>query len=191
MENLAKMSDPAFLKFVYKFHQDMVKHGIELVYEGEVNQEIVKTFTDMTQRNLVESEVNVPIQKRVYHVMVECLQNIGKHSDNVESGEPETPGNGIFMVSEVNDGFYVITGNPIATARIPEIEETLNTINAMDKDEIKAYYKKKILESRISEKGGAGLGFIDIVKKTGNEIQYHFEKINDVTSFFIIKTYIN
>lgn len=181
-----------FMEFVYQIHKDMVDNRILLVYEGEVNQDITKAFTAMTQKNLDEdSETSVPIKKRVYHVMVECLQNIGKHSDNIESGEPEIPGNGIFMVSRSDQGFNVITGNPIANSKVEDVTNMLKKVNNMDEEEIKAYYKQKILESRISEKGGAGLGFIDIVKKTGNRIDFHFEKINDATSFFIVKSLIS
>lgn len=192
MENVIKNLDGSFMEFVYQIHKSMVKNRIMLVYEGEVNQDITKAFTTMTQKNLDEDEqTSVPIKKRVYHVMVECLQNIGKHSDNIESGEPESPGNGIFMVSRSGEGFYVITGNPIANNRVEEVSTILNKVNNMNEEEIKAYYKQKIVESRLSEKGGAGLGFIDIVKKTGNKIEFHFEKINENTSFFIVKTLIS
>lgn len=189
---ITKPDSLQFMEFVSQMHKSMVKNRILLVYEGEINQDITKAFTTMTQKNLDEDEqTSVPIKKRVYHVMVECLQNIGKHSDNIESGEPETPGNGIFMVSRFDEGFNVITGNPIANSKIEEITAMLNKVNNMDEEEIKAYYKQKIVESRLSEKGGAGLGFIDIVKKTGNKIEFHFEKLNENTSFFIVKTLIS
>jgi len=67
----------------------------------------------------------------------------------------------------------------------------LDKFNSLNPDEIKEEYKKMIKESRLSEKAGAGLGFIDIVKKTGNNIEYHFEEVNNRTSFFIQKSKIN
>jgi len=191
MEESTHFSNSQFMDFVFSVHENMVNNDIMLIYEGEVNQDITKTFTSLTQKNLEEGDTSDPIKKRVYHVMVECLQNIGKHTVNVESGLPEIPGTGIFMVSKSTDGYFVVTGNPVANGRIADITNMIETVNNMNKEEIKAYYKKKILESTISEKGGAGLGFIDIVKKTGNKIEFHFRKINDIASFFIMKTYIN
>jgi len=44
------------------------------------------------------------------------------------------------------------------------IEEVIIEINQMDADELKIFYKKKLRDSRLSEKGGAGLGFMDMVK---------------------------
>ena len=192
MEKAATNENTDFMKFVYETHGSMVDNNIMLVYEGEVTQEVTKAFTSLTQRRLEGEEgTNLPIQKRVYHVMVECLQNIGRHCDHIDSGLPMRPGQGIFMVLKTEDGFNVITGNPIANTKVEGIREMLDKVNQMNRDEIKAYYKEKILASRISEKGGAGLGFIDIVKKTGNRIDYDFVKINDKTSFFIVKTHIN
>lgn len=193
MENVIETKESLkFMEFVYQIHKSMVNNRILLVYDGEVNQDITKAFTTMTQRNLEEDpQASVPVKKRVYHVMVECLQNIGKHSDNIESGQPEVPGSGVFMVSRSGEGFHIITGNTIANSKIDEVTAMLNKINGMGEEEIKAYYKQRISEGRLSEKGGAGLGFIDIVKKTGNKIEFHFERINDFTSFFIIKTLIS
>ncbi len=186
------MENTKFMEFVSRIHKDMIDNKILLVYEGEVNQDITKAFTTMTEKNLEEDEqTSISIKKRVYHVMVECLQNIGRHSDNIDSGMPEIPGNGIFIVCRNDEGFNVVTGNPIANSKIDQVTTMLEKVNNMSEEEVKAYYKQKILESRISEKGGAGLGFIDIVKKTGNKIHFHFEKINDLTSFFIVKTQIS
>ena len=38
----------------------------------------------------------------------------------------------------------------------------------------------------ISEKGGAGLGFIDIKKRTGTEYEYYFEPLDAEHCFFIL-----
>ena len=43
-------------------------------------------------------------------------------------------------------------------------------------------------ETGILAKGGAGLGFIDIARKTGNPLEYHFERIDKNNSFFLFKT---
>jgi hypothetical protein len=44
---------------------------------------------------------------------------------------------------------------------------------------------------RMSEKGGAGLGFIDIARKSGNKLDYEFKDINGKSTFFIINTKVS
>ena len=180
-----------YMDFVSKFHQTIRNQNIMLVYEGEITQTITKAFSSMTEQNIDDEMDSSRTKKRVYHVMVECLQNVAKHADEETTGEPEIPGRGIFMISNNEDKYMVTTGNIVANDKIEMIKGMLDKFNSLDPDEIKAEYKRMIKASRLSEKAGAGLGFIDIVKKTGNNIEYYFDSINDKTSFFIQKSVIN
>lgn len=177
-----------YMDFVSKFHTVLKEQNIVLVYEGDVNQSITKAFTAMTEQNVEGSDDSEKTKKRLYHVMVECLQNIAKHADDIETGEPIKPGKGIFIVTRDNDKYSVTTGNIIANEKVAGIKEMITTFNGLNSDELKDTYKKMIKESILSEKAGAGLGFIDIVKKTGNKIDCHFEPINNKTSLFIQKS---
>lgn len=188
-KNTTEMSED-YMKFVTRFHNDIRDQNIILVYEGEVTQSVTKTFSALTEQQMKETEDSSKTQKRLYHVMVECLQNVCKHADE-EGGSPIYPGRGIFIVSTTDDVYTVTTGNIVTNEKGEAIKAMLNKFNSLDADEIKEEYKRMMKESRLSEKAGAGLGFIDIVKKTGNKIEYHFEKVNDRTSFFIQKSIIN
>ena len=44
---------------------------------------------------------------------------------------------------------------------------------------------------KLSAKGGAGLGFIDIARKSGNKLEYFFKEINSYSSFFILTTKVS
>jgi hypothetical protein len=67
----------------------------------------------------------------------------------------------------------------------------LENINSLGKEELNDLYKKQIKEGRLSDKGGAGLGFIDIVRKTGKKLEYHFLPIDPNTSFFLLTSTIS
>ena len=60
-----------------------------------------------------------------------------------------------------------------------------------DQETWKFLYKRQMKEGRLSEKGGAGLGFIDIKRKTNKELEYHFLPISDDTSFFLLTSTIS
>jgi len=181
----------SYFDIVLKFHEIMVEEKILLMYEGEVNQQITKVFSALAEKNMDNSNENISIKRKVRHVMVECLQNIVKHADNIDTGLNTTDsGHGIFMVVRDNNEYAITSGNAIGNEKVERMKKALNEINAMDKYEIKAMYKKQMREGKISEKGGAGLGFIDMAKKTGNKLDYHFEPLNNKTTFFILKAII-
>ena len=177
-----------FLDFAYQLYKTMKTHEISLVYEGEVTQEITKTFTSLTERNLAKSEESNQVQRKVFNVMVECLQNISKHADSLDEEEEER--RGIVIVSKGDDSYNIITGNIIKTEKVAGLKQNLEHVNSLNKDGLSSLYKKQIKEGRISDKGGAGLGFIDIAKKTGSKLLYQFKTLNDDLSFFILTSTI-
>ena len=189
MDN-TKKDIKGFLEFVYEFYQSMKAHEITLVYEGEITHQITKAFTSLTESNMAKEEESGSVQRKVFHVMVECLQNISKHADDFTTNDFLFSGRGIFLVSKADKEYSVTTGNAVENVRIPELTKLLEEINRLDKDELKELYKRQIKEGRLSDKGGAGLGFIDIKRKTGRELEYHFLPIDDETSFFLLTSTI-
>jgi hypothetical protein len=179
-----------FLEFVYEFYKSMKAHEITLVYEGEITHQITKAFTSLTESNMAKEDEPGTVQRKVFHVMVECLQNISKHADDFTSSDFLFSGRGIFLVSKGDNEYSVTTGNAVDNDRIEELTEMLESINKMNKEELKDLYKKQMKEGRLSDKGGAGLGFIDIKRKTGRDLEYHFLPISDDTSFFLLTSTI-
>ena len=180
-----------FLEFVYEFYKSMKEHEISLVYEGEITHQITKAFTSLTESNMAKEEESNMVQKKVFHVMVECLQNISKHADDFGSNDYLFSGRGIFMVAKGKGDYTVTTGNAVENSKISILKEMLEQINSLDKDELTELYKKQIKEGRLSDKGGAGLGFIDIKRKTGKNLEYHFMPINETASFFLLTSTIS
>lgn len=179
-----------FLEFVYDFYKSMRAHEITLVYEGEITHQITKAFTSLTESNMAKEDEPNAVQKKVFHVMVECLQNISKHADNFGSDDFLFAGRGIFMVSKGEVEYHVTTGNVIENNKIPELSEMLEHINSLDREGLKELYKTQMREGRLSEKGGAGLGFIDIARKTGRKLDFHFLPIDENNHFFILTSTI-
>jgi hypothetical protein len=169
----------------------MKAHEITLVYEGEITHQITKAFTSLTESSMAKEDEDNSVQRKVFHVMVECLQNISKHAEEFTPNDYLFSGRGIFLVSKGDDEYSVTTGNAIDNDRIPELSSLLDTINKLDKEDLKELYKKQIKDGNLSEKGGAGLGFIDIKRKTGRELEYHFLPISDDTSFFLLTSTIS
>ena len=179
-----------FLEFVYEFYKSMKEHEITLVYEGEITHQITKAFTSLTESNMAKEEENNSVQKKVFHVMVECLQNISKHADDFGTNEYMFSGRGIFLVAKGKNDYTVTTGNAVENTKIEDLKKLLEQVNSLDKEELTELYKKQIKEGRLSDKGGAGLGFIDIKRKTGKNLDYHFLPINDEASFFLLTSTI-
>jgi len=179
------------LDFVYDFYVKMKKNNINLAYEGEITHQITKAFTSLAESSMVKEDDFNTVQKKVFHVMVECLQNISKHAENRNSIVTSKDGRGIFMISKDESEYNVTTGNLINNDKVEKLREMLENINSLDKDGLKVLYKQQMREGRLSDRGGAGLGFIDIARKTGQKLVYSFLTINEKRSFFVLTSTIS
>jgi len=72
-----------------------------------------------------------------------------------------------------------------------KMKTMLENINQLDPVGLKQLYKQQMREGRLSDKGGAGLGFIDIARKTGEKLIFSFLEIDDINSFFVLTSTIS
>ncbi|MDH5603198.1 MAG: SiaB family protein kinase [Cyclobacteriaceae bacterium] len=178
------------MKYIYDLHRAMRDQSLILLYEGEFTQETIKSVLAMAERNMDSSAEGSSTKRKVFNVMVELLQNIVKHSDELVKQGYKDP-SAIFMIGRTDDRYAVMSGNPIKNANIEAVQGKLDKVNSLDKDGLKEYYKEIIKSTTISEKGGAGLGFVDMARKSGNKIGYEFHKVDDHYSFFCLESTID
>lgn len=187
--NTSKMDlNVNFIKSVLSLFSEMQGNGISLVYLGEFNHEITKMFTSMAESDMDRKNEDRYVKKRVYHVMVETLQNMNKHSDEITETHI---GNGLFIIGQKEEIYYVITSNKVARSKVDGLRAAIDEVNAASADELKKMYMQQIKHGKLSDKGGAGLGLIDIARKTGEQLVYKFLPIDEEFDLFILKVEIN
>ena len=167
--------------------QDMQESNIEYIYRGEFNTAITDSILSLAETNLDDSKDSIKIRKRVYFILVEGLQNITRHQEEAETDE-STPG--LLVIQRKDKTYQITTGNLILSENIPHLTTLLVKINSLDKKELKDYYRKILNTRSFSEKGGAGLGLIEIARKSGNKLSYTFKKVSDEYSYFYMQTKI-
>ena len=126
----------------------------------------------------------ITVKKKVYAAMVESLENIYKHQDAIE-------GNTNFMPKfslQLDDQYIGLTAsNSVVNNKTSLLKERLDKVNLLDKNGLKEYYKEIILSGNVSQKGGAGLGIVNIAKVTENKLEYTFDEIDTQFSYFTLK----
>ena len=134
-----------------------------------------------------------PVQyKKLLTLMIEILENVLKYSDHFEvfvldhpDFQPE------FELILNDDGFILTSRNPVKERDKNEITRRIDKINTSDEDELKKIYRDTITNGIFTEKGGAGLGFIEMAKITTNTLVFSFETIEKGFSYFELVLHIN
>lgn len=174
------------MNFIYDLHRTMMSQNLILVYQGDFTQETTKSILAMAERNLDSSGEDSAIKRKVFNVMVESLQNIVKHSDELVDGQTRSHA-AIFLIGREADKYTIMSGNPIRKGNVGKLKNALENINGLDKDGLKDLYKSIIKNTTISEKGGAGLGFVDMARKSGGKLEFAFPEMSAEYNFFSLK----
>lgn len=173
---------------LFGFSRVMTEKELLLVFRDEMTQETTNDLLAIAEIKMSGAGDEKKLIRRVFNVLVECVQNIVNHADP----SPITKLNkaAILVIGKEADHYFVITGNLIRNERIENLKEMIDLINALSPEVIRDYYTEKMKVTEFSEKGGAGLGLLDIARRSGRKLEYDFRKINNEFSYFSFKANI-
>ncbi len=175
-------------KFLFDLMGASQGDDLNYIYRGEFTQDISHFILSLAEKNIGKTVLKSRTKKRVFHIMVESIQNITRHQDAPET-HPEL--RAIFTIQKSGSIYFITTGNIIENNKVDDLRQKLNKVNSLGEKELTKFYREILSDGKISEKGGAGLGLIEIARKAGNKLLYDFKKINDEFSFFYMHTYID
>ncbi len=139
-----------------------------LFYQGDFTESPTLDIINIVQKNF-DSSIQRGQLKRFIYLIIEALQNIERYSAHVHSSEDFT-----FIFSD-GSHFHIITQNSIYNSKIENLTLRLDDIISKNEDELEEAYKLSLVSEVKTEKG-AGLGLIEIARKSKNKLLYSFEK---------------
>jgi len=187
---MAKESTNSLFGAAYDLFKRLGESDFEYVYRGYFNHNITKKILVLADKSIakVTGDTQATLQKRIYYIMVEGLQNITHHQDEIANDQNFDKYPGLFAIQKSGDKYFITTGNIVANDKVDELRQRLDTINSLGKEELKKYHREVLTGGSISEKGGAGLGLIEMSRKSGSKLHYKFEWLDDEYTYFYLQT---
>lgn len=159
----------------------MMKERLLFVYRGIVTNDNSVPLLMLLEKEMENSELGFVGRKRLFMFVLESLQNVSRHSLNNQHADMS-----LVVYSKTDDGYTVTTGNVLPKQNINDLKIKLEEINNLETKEIRNVYRQMLSSAEFSTKGGAGLGLIEMAKRTGNKLDYDFVPLNDEFSYFIL-----
>jgi len=166
----------------YKMFETMKQHKAMVTYHGEFTFESINNILSYARRDIKLRNVDRKISKKVYAVLVEALENILRHGVEKEYSTKTT--DGVFILYRTEDGFTIQTGNLIKNEDVAKLKADIKEVREKNIHELKEAYREQLRNGAISNKGGAGIGLIDMAIKANKDIEFNLFKIDDNLSFF-------
>jgi hypothetical protein len=164
----------------------MMKERLMFAYRGVVTNENSIPLLMLLEKEMENSEFGHVGRKRLFMFVLESLQNVSRHSDHASHSSTS-----IVVYSKTGNGYTVTTGNVLPVASINDLKSKLVEINSLNAEEIRNVYRQMLINSEFSDKGGAGLGLLEMAKKTGNKLDFDFVPLDENFSYFILSKTVN
>jgi hypothetical protein len=168
------------------------QQGIFFCFGGPMSQELMVGIGETLRNKMKLDEANSSTIVKVFSMFVEQSQNIIHYS--AEKTPPDEDkselSSGIIGVGYDAGHYYVLCGNMVKKKAIAPLCEQLTKLQSMSKDELKRYYKEERRKKSRPDSKGAGLGFIELARKSIKPIEFDVKQIDDQFSFFSLKTVI-
>ena len=173
---------------VFDMYDELEKQRIMLSFKGDLSPDLVTALLGLVERKMELIETDQRIRKRVFNVVMECLQNLFHHNarltvkdgEVVRTDEPQ----GVVMIAQNDKGYSVLTGNFMAAEEVTGLKEHLDRINGCEPEQLRDLYKETLSDGRFTRAGGGGLGIIDIARKSGRKLEYGFVPLDRENAFF-------
>lgn len=168
---------------------------ITAIKEGEADF-LVTLFDNFDQTSIAETlkeietrckehGLSTTLITRLKTICVEILQNICKHHTPVPEILP------YFALRCYNDRVIIYSGNTIIRKSKDLIHERLTVYKELTKEELNNFYRYSLGHTSVSESGNAGIGLLDIVYRSGQQVEWDFDEGSMEFCFFRMVVTVN
>jgi hypothetical protein len=171
-------------------YQMMRERQLIFGYRGAMSNELITSILQLIETKLKEMHLPFKKKKAIINILIECLQNILYHSDK-SAVDLDVSSPCIFLIGKREGEFFIQIGNFIQNGLVKELKAKLEYLNSLDAEALHNLYMEVLDNGQISEKGGAGLGILRVIKDSGNQIAFDFMNIESNKVFFSMEIKIS
>jgi len=178
-------------KQMFEFRNYLHEEGIMFCYSGYMTEDILSGIGDAIKKKLALDSADKATVRGVFSIFVEQMQNVIRYSAERESHDEQNELSfGVLTVGKDNGHFFVSCGNAVENKDAKRLKEQLALIQGLDKDGLKTLYKETLRGETPEGSKGAGVGFIDIARRSNHGFDYDFVETQGDRAFFTMKAYI-
>ncbi|MBM9502523.1 SiaB family protein kinase [Leptospira sp. 201903071] len=166
---------------LHKQYDHSKKMKSVLYYQGAVTHEILGNLTEILKGRIA----NEKRKNKILNVFVEMAQNVSHYSSEKEKDY----GVGLILVKEKAHILKLSTANFLTPETAAPLREKLDHFLSLTGEEVKELYQEKIKGERPEDSKGAGLGFLEILKKSDFPFRSSFEETSDGEVFFTLTVF--
>lgn len=175
-----------------KLQNDLRNMGMLISFSGRFSQGIIEELGDAIKKHLEAEYTPKNEIFNVFAIFIEQTQNIKNYSvkKSGSSFHEKISSSGIISIGKLDAGYFIWSGNLIENTDAEALSEKLDFLAKQSKDELKRLYKEQLRKELPEDSLGAGVGLIEIARKSSRPLEYSIVKQDDNFSFFELRVVV-
>jgi hypothetical protein len=172
------------LKSLVYFMENSEAEDPFFCYRGAFVEEFTSVILEISEGSKLTNQALPGITRKMSFMLVECFQNVLKHGESNYKGDFERNHDGLFSFKNTPEAFYINSINVIRKHDVQKLVQLMEQVNAMNEADLREFYLLNLENNELSSKGGAGLGLIELARKSKEKIAFRFEDLNNEFALF-------
>jgi hypothetical protein len=170
--------------------EEYERQGIMLCFNGPTSRSLIEEIGHAL-RNYMQAEQAAPSAiMDVFAIYIEMTQNIRRYAAQRDYDEQQA--HATVAIGKDPEGRYAVSAaNLVDLADGRELVRRIESISQLDKVQLKAAYKEQLRRPRDAQAAsGAGLGLLDIARKTSAPLMTALTELANGRALFCLRAVI-
>jgi hypothetical protein len=161
-------------------------------YCGSISQPLLGALINEVEIQIERYPNGHKASRNIFELVIEMSQNIINYSANRTSTEDNvyTIERAEVALSYSDGNFFISSANLINRSKMEKLQETIEYLNTLQPDELKKLYRQQRRSGDSRHSRGAGLGLIDLARKSSADIEFQFEDVGSNLVVFSLQVQI-
>jgi hypothetical protein len=175
---------------LFGMRETFSRQRIMLCFNGPISRSLIEEIGNALRNYLTAEQVLPGAATDVFAVYIELTQNI-RHYIRAKNW-PEQDADAIIVIARDTDGHYVVSaGNLVERDDADRLLQHIDMLSRLDASQLKKLYKEQLRMPREDNAhSGAGLGLIDIARKSTRPMHASTQPAGDGRVFFSLSAVI-
>jgi hypothetical protein len=175
------------VRIAYALHRALHGDVFSFGYSGAFHDEQSARLIALGEAAMEGSGAARSARQRLAYVMVEAYQNIIRHRTRLPQEVARGYGRSLFQLRCHPGGQQVVSVNPVLQADLPELCAALEDLSGLDAAQLKERFLSKLGNDGPRQRGGAGLGLIEMARRSGQELRYGIKGLGEEHALFLLQ----
>ena len=174
---------------LFELRNEFDKSGIMMCFNGPFSHSIIEETGKAMRNHLAAENIAQTAVLDVFAVYVELAQNVRNYLAVREITPPEAMSS-IIAIARKGDGYAISSGNMVLNADGGTLCSRVDEINIMTPEERKRNYRELLRRDAVPGALGAGLGFLEIAKRSSGKMECSVRSVDDTYAFITLTAFI-